>query len=109
MPDDPQDIMVQARNNVNRLPVISGDTYQHVGRYAGAVVMAVFEQIGGINRMAEWADHNYTDFATKLFPKMIQRSTSVDVSGNITIDDAIARLESNVIEVEYEEALQYDL
>lgn len=55
--------------------------------------MAVFEQLGGINRMAAWADSNYTDFATKLFPKMISRSQQVDVSGTLTIDDAITRLE----------------
>jgi hypothetical protein len=43
--------------------------------------------------MAEWADTNPTDFYTKLFPKMISRSQQVDVSGTLTIDDAITRLE----------------
>lgn len=97
------------RKQVDRLPVISGETYQHVGRYAGAVVISVFEQIGGVSRMTTWADSNPNEFYTKLFPKMIQRSTSVDISGNITIDDAIARLESNVIDAEYEETPRYDL
>lgn len=73
---------------------ISGEAYQHVGRYAGAVVLACFEQIGGMARMAEWADENPTDFYTKLMPKLIQRSAQVDVSGTVTIDDAISRLES---------------
>jgi len=80
---------------------ISGEAYQHVGRYAGAVVLACFEQLGGVDRMVAWADSNYTDFATKLFPKMIQRSTQVDVSGTVTIDDAISRLESQPIEGQY--------
>lgn len=73
---------------------ISGEAYQHVGRYAGAVVMACFEQMGGLQRMASWADTNPTDFYTKLFPKLVQRSAQVDVSGTVTIDDAISRLEN---------------
>ena len=74
--------------------------------------MAVFEQIGGINRMAAWADGNYTDFATKLFPKMISRSQQVDVSGTLTIDDAISRLErmDDPIDADFTEIQQqYDL
>lgn len=79
---------------VANMPQISGEAYQHVGRYAGAVVMACFEQIGGLARMQTWADTNPTDFYTKLFPKLVQRSAQVDVSGVVTIDDAIARLEN---------------
>lgn len=90
--------VAEVRKNVDQLPAIGGDVYQHVGRYAGAVVMAVFEQLGGVNRMAAWADSNYTDFATKLFPKMIQRSQSIDVTASVTIDDAISRLENAPIE-----------
>ena len=77
---------------VGSLPVISGEAYQHVGRYAGAVVLSVFEQIGGMDRMASWADTNPTDFYTKLFPKLIAKSVAVDHSGSVTIDDAIGRL-----------------
>lgn len=91
--EKPKDTRLPATQEVAKLPMISAEQYQHVGRYAGAVVMAVFEQIGGIDRMAAWADGNYTDFATKLFPKMISRSQQVDVSGTLTIDDAISRLE----------------
>jgi hypothetical protein len=105
------DLAVPQRD-VGRLPAISADAYQHVGRFAGALVMSCFEQMGGLDRMAAWADTNPTDFYTKLFPKMIQRSTSVDVSGSITIDDAISRLESsgNAIDAEFEEVTpSYDL
>jgi hypothetical protein len=110
MTDEPTDKMVAVRE-VSSIPMISAEAYQHVGRYAGSVVMAVFEQIGGINRMAAWADSNYTDYATKLFPKMISRSQQVDVSGTLTIDDAISRLErmGDVIEGEFTEVSQYDL
>lgn len=82
---------------------ISGEAYQHVGRYAGAVVLACYEQIGGLERMADWADQNPTDFFTKLMPKLIQRSTQVDISGVVTIDDAISRLESHAIDASFEE------
>ena len=75
------------------LPAISAEQYQHVGRYAGAVVMHCFEAIGGAKRMAFWADQNYGEFATKLFPKMISRSQQVDISATLSIDDAIERLE----------------
>jgi hypothetical protein len=86
------DMSVPTRD-LSRLPMISAEAYQHVGRFAGALVMSCFEQIGGLPRMASWADQNPTDFYTKLFPKMISRSQQVDVSGTLTIDDAITRLE----------------
>lgn len=87
---------------VAQMPQISGEQYQHVGRYAGAVVMACFEQIGGLARMTEWADTNPTDFYTKLFPKLVQRSAQVDVSGTVTIDDAISRLDNQPIDAQFE-------
>lgn len=95
-----------------KIPMISAEQYQHVGRYAGALVMSVFEQIGGAPRMANWADQNPTDYFTKIFPKMISRSQQVDVNGTLTIDDAISRLErmdkAEYIEVLGEETI-YDL
>jgi hypothetical protein len=95
---------------VSSIPVISADQYQHVGRFAGGIVMSVFEQIGGAGRMATWADENPTDFYTKIFPKMISRSQQVDVSGTLTIDDAINRLEQgSMIEAEFTEVEKYDL
>lgn len=54
---------------VNKLPVISADQYQHLGKYAGAMVLSCFEQIGGMKRFAEWADSNPTDYFTKIFPR----------------------------------------
>lgn len=103
------DVLIPTKD-LARLPMISAEQYQHVGRFAGALVMSCFEQIGGLNRMAAWADTNPTDFYTKLFPKMISRSQQVDVSGTLTIDDAITRLERNggMIEAEFNE-VQYDL
>lgn len=87
---------------VNSLPVISVDQFQHVGRFAGAVVLSVFEQIGGVARMADWADQNPTDFYTKSFGKLIAKSMQVDHSGSISIDDAISRL--SIVEGDYTES-----
>lgn len=103
---------VQPTRDLAKLPMISAEQYQHVGRFAGALVMSCFEQIGGLPRMANWADDNPTDFYTKLFPKMISRSQQVDVSGTLTIDDAITRLErmDAPIDAEFSEIQQqYDL
>lgn len=103
---------LQPTRDVARIPMISAEQYQHVGRFAGALVMSCFEQIGGLPRMAVWADGNPTDFYTKLFPKMISRSQQVDVSGTLTIDDAITRLErleSQPIDADFDEIQKYDL
>lgn len=99
------------QRDVGKIPVISAEAYQHVGRFSGALVLSCFEQIGGQDRMAKWADGNPTDFYTKLLPKIISRSTQVDVSGSITIDEAISRLEGNTVDAEFEEVQEkeYDL
>lgn len=104
------DLTVPPRD-LARLPMISAEQYQHAGRYAGAVVMSVFHQIGGPARMASWADQNPTDYFTKIFSKMISRSQQVDVSGTLTIDDAITRLErvSDIEDVDFTDIPQYDL
>jgi hypothetical protein len=104
--DETRTDITQPTRDLARLPMISAEAYQHVGRFAGALVMSCFEQIGGLPRMAAWADSNPTDFYTKLFPKMISRSQQVDVSGTLTIDDAISRLE-RMNEAEFTEV--YDL
>lgn len=110
MSEFPKSDKLPVVREVSSIPMISAEQYQHVGRYAGAVVMSVFEQIGGAARMASWADQNPTDYFTKIFPKMISRSQQVDVSGTLTIDDAITRLErlDQVTEADFEE-IQYDL
>ena len=100
--------MQQPSRDLAKLPMISAEQYQHLGRFSGALVLSVFEMIGGAPRMASWADQNPTDFYTKIFPKMISRSQQVDVSGTLTIDDAITRLE-RMEEAEFTELPQYDL
>jgi len=86
---------------IHNLPNISAEHYQHVGRYAGAVVLSVFEQLGGVQNMVNWASENETDFYTKIFNKLPAKATQVDHSGTVTIDDAINRIQ----EADYTEVL----
>lgn len=101
---NPTDVLKPTRD-LARLPNISAEQYQHLGRMGGALVLSTFEMIGGLERMATWADSNPTDFYTKLFPKLISRSQQVDVSGTLTIDDAITRLDAqgDMIDGQYTE------
>lgn len=103
--------MQQPSRDLARIPMISAEQYQHIGRFSGALVHAAFEMMGGLPRFASWADDNPTDFYTKLFPKMISRSQQVDVSGTLTIDDAITRLErqNEPTDGEFTEIPTYDL
>lgn len=52
---------VQPTRDLAKLPMISAEQYQHVGRFAGALVMSCFEQIGGLPRMATAAESQKAD------------------------------------------------
>lgn len=64
----------------------------HAGRYARECVLICFEMIGGVERMADWAAKNPTDFYTKLYPKVITKEVEVHASEGI--EDLLARLDS---------------
>lgn len=104
------DLAIPTRE-INRAPVISAEQYSHVGKYAGALVLACFEQMGGLPRMVAWAETSPESFYTKLLPKLVQRSTAIEHSGTLTIDDAITRLESQggAIDADFAEVREYDL
>lgn len=83
---------------------IPSESYSHLGRYAGAMVMACFEQMGGLPKFVEWASENPNDFYTKLYPKMISATKQVEVNSNVTLDTAIDKLDAlKVIDVEVRE------
>jgi hypothetical protein len=73
---------------------VSSELYADVGRYAGSIVLTVFEQIGGIGRMAEWADENPEAFFTKSFSKIITAPKQVEHTGTVRIEDAIRALDA---------------
>lgn len=69
-----------------------GQLYQHVGRYAGRMVLTAFDMIGGVDRLADWADKNPTDFFTKVFPKVIAKPHEVGVSEGV--ENLLEKLDS---------------
>lgn len=77
---------------VSTLASIDAERYANIGRYAGAVALACFEAMGGLERMVEWAQDNPGEYYTKLFPKIIQKTSSVEHSGTVGIDNALDRL-----------------
>lgn len=110
MPEQTRTDLADPIREMNRVPSISGEQYAHLGKYSGALVMSAFEMMGGLPMLVDWASQNRTDFYTKIWSKTIQRSQQVDVSGTLTIDDAISRLDrmDNIIEAEFTETT-YDL
>lgn len=76
-----------------RLPEADADgaLYQHVGRYAGRMVLTAFDMIGGVDRLAAWAEKNPTDFFTKVFPKVIAKPVEHNISEGV--EDLLARLD----------------
>lgn len=60
-----------------------GNLYQHVGRYAGQMVVVAFDMAGGVDRLADWADKNYGEFITKVFPKVIAKPVEHTVSEGV--------------------------
>lgn len=97
-----------------KLPAVGaeGELYGHVGRHAGMVVMTAFEMVGGVDRLADWADKNYGEFATKLLPKVIakphEHSISVDspdsIIAKIEAEDAEhRRLQREAVDAEFED------
>lgn len=78
---------------VAETPSVDAQLYANIGRYAGNVVMAVFQEVGGVEAMADWAEENPTDFYTKLFPKVITAPKQIEVGGTITLEEAVKALD----------------
>lgn len=51
----------------------TGEMAVNAGRYSRAAVIMAFELNGGIEKFAEWADENPSEFYTKMFSKLIGR------------------------------------
>lgn len=69
-----------------------GAVIQHAGRYARECVLVAFEMIGGVDRMAAWADKNPGEFYTKLFGKVVTREQEIHTSEGV--EDLLARLDA---------------
>lgn len=71
-----------------------GSVMPHVGRYAREAVVTAFEMMGGVDRLADWASKNPTEFYTRLFPKVISRE--VELNAGKGIEDLLAQLDRGV-------------
>ena len=75
------------------IPQIDAALYANIGRYSGAAVMMAFEQIGGVQRLSEWADENPTDFYKGVFGKVISAPKQVEHTGEISFRKALEALD----------------
>lgn len=78
---------------VAQVPAVDAQLYANIGRYAGNVVMATFENLGGVDGLTDWAEENPTDFYTKLLPKVITAPKQIEVGGTITLEEAVKALD----------------
>lgn len=77
----------KATNGMNRVP----RKYAQKERFMSAMSEA-FEIIGGVPRLALWADRNPTEFykiLSKQIPGLVQSSFSIKANGPVTIVSAI--------------------
>lgn len=89
-------------SNALRLPDTDADgvLYQHVGRYAGRMVLTAFDMMGGVDRLASWADKNPGEFFTKVFPKVIAKPVEHNLSEGV--EELLSRLDAG----EHAEAIE---
>lgn len=90
----PQPPAKRPKTSLANPPSIDAALYGNIGRYAGAAVLTVFEQIGGVNRMAEWAEENPSEFYKGPFAKIISAPKEINVTGKLTIEDAVRALDA---------------
>jgi len=84
---------IQPRHSPAPFGDADGAVIAHAGRYARETVLLAFEMIGGVERMADWADKNPEAFFTKLFPKVITREVELQTSEGI--EDLLLRLDAS--------------
>lgn len=67
------------------------DSVKHSPRRANNAVQDAFDLIGGVPRLAVWANSNPGEFFTKLFTKTLQSQQQQEHSGEIRIISAVPR------------------
>lgn len=79
------------------LPVAlpSGGMLPHLsGRLRTATVDAVFIMMGGVERLADWANKNPTDFYTKVWAKGMSKPITVEVQDENSLEGLLAALDA---------------
>lgn len=74
------------------------DTVKRSPRRTNNAVQDAFDLIGGVPRLAVWADKNPGEFFTKLLPKTLQSHQQQEHSGVITI---VSKVPKTAIDGEY--------
>lgn len=82
-----------------------GTFFANIGRkYLKDAGVAVFHMIGGVERMAKWANENEGDYYTKIYPKLLEKQ--IEISDMRTVEDVIDDLDAEkldgAIDVEFE-------
>jgi hypothetical protein len=81
------------------------------GRKSSQLVLDVFDMIGGVEAMAEWAEENPDKFYTQLFAKTITREA--DIHHTVGIEDMLDQLDEAeddgmVLDGEYEDVTDFE-
>ena len=75
----------------------AGELTVNAGRYSRTAVIMAFEMNGGIEKFAEWADENQSEFYTKLFGKLIGRE--VEATQSDDVEDLLDVLDGDSVEI----------
>lgn len=84
-----------------------GAVIAHAGRYARECVLVAFEMIGGVERLAAWAEKNPTEFYTRIFTKTITKEVELGTSRGI--EELLSQLDrggGQAIDADYEVVLE---
>lgn len=90
---------IELRQAAAQLPYAApdGTFFQNIGRkYLKDAGIAVFHMIGGVERMAEWANKNEGDYYTKIYPKLLEKQ--VEITDMRTVEDVIDDLDAEKLE-----------
>lgn len=82
-----------------RSPKVTKTEYDRAAaflRSAGATIAAV-ELEPDVERMADWADKNYDEFMTKLYPRVITRDVEHHASEGV--EDLLEKLDRQMVDI----------
>lgn len=103
LPEATTTAALNLRRAADELPYAApdGEFFAKVGRkYLKNAGIAVFHMIGGVERMAKWADANEGDYYTKIWPKLLEKQ--VEITDMRTIEDVVGELDNEAIDVDFE-------
>lgn len=75
----------------------TGDLIVSASKYSRASIIMAFEMMGGVERFAEWAMNNPSDFYTKMFTKVIGKET--EAGGDDPVEEYLKILDAEAEDV----------